>query len=78
MEGKENGDSIVGKLHINYMENDTLIHCTDNPGRTTFYRTSVLQRQKQNDECTFDIAYKLCINELIQSCKVLKPVINYL
>ena len=69
MDNPQQSREIVGKLHINYNENDILIHCTDNPGRETILRVSVLQRQKQNS-CEFEVAYQSCIDDLIQSCKV--------
>lgn len=75
MENHRTDEGIVGKLHINFMENDILIHCTDNPGRMTILRTSVLQRQKQCEGCLFEEAYQLCINDLLSSCKVLSVLV---
>ena len=59
-----------GKLHINYREEDVLIHCTDNPGRTTFLRTSVSQKVKANSALTFEEAYSACVDDVLRCCVV--------
>ena len=63
-------DSISGKLHMNIQDNDILIHCTDNPGRVTFLRTSILQKQKTDESLSVDIAYSQCIQDMLTMCKV--------
>ena len=63
-------DSISGKLHMNIQDNDILIHCTDNPGRVTFLRTSILQKQKTDESLSVDSAYSQCIEDLLTMCKV--------
>jgi len=63
-------DSISGKLHMNIQDNDILIHCTDNPGRVTFLRTSILQKQKTDESLSVDSAYNQCIQDLLTMCKV--------
>ena len=60
----------VGKFHMNIQENDILIHCTDNPGRITFIRTSIQQKKKVEGELTDDEAYEQCLNDFIMICKV--------
>ena len=59
-----------GKLHINYREEDVLIHCTDNPGRTTFLRTSVSQKIKANSAFTLEEAYFACVDDVRKCCVV--------
>lgn len=59
-----------GKFHMNIQENDILIHCTDNPGRVTFIRTSVQQKRKVDEDLTDEEAYEQCLNEFISICKV--------
>ena len=61
---------ITGKLHINYNDDDIIIHCTDNPGRVTFLRTRVQQVLKQNGKDDFKEAYFECISHLILVCNV--------
>lgn len=63
-------DYISGKLHMNIQDNDILIHCTDNPGRVTFLRTSILQKQKTDESLSADSAYNQCIQDLLKMCKV--------
>ena len=60
----------VGKFHMNIQENDILIHCTDNPGRVTFIRTSIQQKKKVEEELTEEEAYEQCLNDFIMVCKV--------
>lgn len=62
--------SITGKLHINYNDDDIIIHCTDNPGRVTFLRTRVQQVLKHNGKDDFKEAYFECISHLILVCNV--------
>ena len=60
----------TGKLHINYNDDDIIIHCTDNPGRITFLRTSVRQGLKQGGESDTETVYFDCIQQLIRTCEV--------
>lgn len=55
---------------MNIQDNDILIHCTDNPGRVTFLRTSILQKQKTDESLSADSAYNQCIQDLLKMCKV--------
>ena len=71
-------DSISGKLHMNIQDNDILIHCTDNPGRVTFLRTSILQKQKTDESLSVDSAYSQCIQDLLTMCKVSAQFKNHL
>ncbi|KAK8807723.1 hypothetical protein WA171_000672 [Blastocystis sp. BT1] len=57
---------------MNIQDNDILIHCTDNPGRVTFLRTSILQKQKTDESLSVDSAYSQCIQDLLTMCKVEK------
>ena len=61
---------VSGKLHMNIQESDVLIHCTDNPGRVTILRTSVLQKQRTKPDMTVDESFDACIQELVSACKV--------
>lgn len=60
----------TGKLHINYNDDDIIIHCTDNPGRLTFLRTSVKQGMKQSGDSDVEAVYFNCIYQLIHTCGV--------
>lgn len=61
---------VSGKLHMNIQESDVLIHCTDNPGRVTILRTSIMQKQRTKPEMTADESFDACIQELVSACKV--------
>ena len=63
-------DSVSGKLHMNIQDSDILIHCTDNPGRITFLRTSIQQKQKTEKSLSVEDAYNRCIQDLLSMCKV--------
>ena len=52
---------------MNIQDNDILIHCTDNPGRVTFLRTSILQKQKTDESLSVDSAYNQCIQDLLKN-----------
>ena len=60
----------TGKLHINYNDDDIIIHCTDNPGRLTYLRTSVKQGMKQRGESDTEAVYLDCIHQLLHTCDV--------
>ena len=60
----------VGKFHMNIQENDILIHCTDNPGRVTYIRTSTQQKKKAEEELTEEEAYEQCLEDFIMVCRV--------
>ena len=70
-------EGITGKLHINYLEDDALIHCTDNPGRITYLRISVQQKRKQKESLSFQEAYVSCIQDLVIACKVVVYECSY-
>ena len=60
----------VVKFHMNIQENDILIHCTDNPGRVTYIRTSTQQKKKAEEELTEEEAYEQCLEDFIMVCRV--------